>query len=60
MASTPVTFDTNDRVFVVTLYRPPANALGMPIIDGLHCESPASTGPPSRWLRARRWVAVWS
>lgn len=31
-----VSHEQNDRVFLTTLNRPPANALGIPLIEGLH------------------------
>lgn len=32
----PVSHEQHDRIFLITLNRPPANALGLPLIDGLH------------------------
>ncbi|MFI6093617.1 enoyl-CoA hydratase-related protein [Streptomyces sp. NPDC051218] len=48
-----VRHDQHDRISVVTLNRPPANALGMPLIDGLHAALDAFEASDARVLVLR-------
>src|ERR1700730_5401625 len=51
----PVSLRIAESVVEITLNRPPANALGMPIIDGLHIGLEAA-----RALPATDFVVPWS
>jgi enoyl-CoA hydratase len=55
-ATLPVGFERLDRIFVVTLNRTPANALGLPLIDGLHAALDAFAETDARVLVLRSAV----